>query len=106
VAVGLPSPGEPENLFRAGQSCTVIFQLTPPAGTERLLVHWSAKNVRRTPLQWQEWLERNGPADGEAGAARRARLARGVELVRVQKGPPPEGERRVLVIPVPHVIPN
>jgi serine/threonine protein kinase len=106
VEVGLPCPTEPENLFRARQNCTLIFQLTPPAGTERLLIHSSVKSARRTPLQWQQWLERNGLTHEEAEAANQARLKRGAELVRVQKGATPEGQRRVLVIPVPHVMPN
>jgi hypothetical protein len=96
VEIGLPCPTERENRFHAGQSCTLIFKLTPPAGTEHLLIHWSAASERRTPLQWQEWLERSGLAGEEAGAANQNMSKRGAELVRVQKGPSPEGQRRVL----------
>jgi len=105
VEVGLPCPTEPENRFRAGQPCTLIFQLTPPDGTERLLIHWSAKDVRRTPLQWRQWLERAGLAGEEVEPETTGRAVRGAEMVRVQKGPAPEGQRRLLVIPVPHVSP-
>ncbi len=106
LGVGLPCPAEPENRFRAGQRCSLIFRLTPPAGTERILIHWSAKGVRRTPPQWREWVERGGLAPAEGDAGRAGGRVRGAELVRVQKGPAAEGQCRVLVIPVPHVLPG
>jgi hypothetical protein len=100
VQVGLPYPTEPKNDFRAGQSCRLIFRLTPPAGTERVLILWSARNVQRTALQWRQWVERAGLAPPEEPAAP---VVRGAELVQVEKGSRPEGNCRVLVIPVAHV---
>jgi hypothetical protein len=103
LEVVLPCPTEPENLFRAGQRCNLIFQLTPPAGTERVLIHWSGQEVRRTCRKWREWVERAGLAPEDAGPSQPVAL-RGIERLRVQRGPVPEGNCRVLVIPVPHLI--
>jgi hypothetical protein len=103
LGVGLPCPTEPQNHFRAGQSCHLVFRLTPPAGTERVLVHWAAKDVRRTPQAWRRWLERAGLGPEEAELGDPLVPVRGAEVVRVKKGPTPQGDCRVLVIPVPHV---
>jgi serine/threonine protein kinase len=105
LEVGLPCPTQPDNRFRAGQRCSLIFRLTPPAGTERVLVLWSAAKVERDALRWRRWVERAGlgPEDGDAGNA--APPIRGVEICAVQKGPAPEGDCRMLVIPVAHVAP-
>ncbi|HKB36881.1 MAG TPA: protein kinase [Gemmataceae bacterium] len=105
LEVGLPCPTEPENRFGAGQRCSLIFRLTPPAGTERLLIHWSAEEVRRTPMQWREWLERVGLSPGRTEPGNAEGRVRGAEVVRVSIGPAAEGQRRLLVIPVPHVTP-
>ncbi len=102
VQVGLPKPNEPENLYRAGQRCGLVFRLTPPAGTERLLIHWSAQDVRRTPLEWLHWMELIGLVSEDADAGRRTPV-RGMEILVAKKGPAPERDRRILVIPVPHV---
>jgi serine/threonine protein kinase len=106
LEVGLPCPTEPQNHFRPNQSCHLVFRLTPPAGTERVLVHWSANDVRRTPQAWRRWLERAGlgPEEGEPEAP--LVPVRGAEVVRVKIDPPPQGDCRVLVIPVPHVTPG
>ena len=104
VQVGLPHPTEPENRFRAGQRCSLIFRLTPPDGVERVLVHWSAQGERRTPSQWRQWLDA-GLAPGEAEMDHPGLAVRGAEVLRMNKGPAPEGNSRVLVIPVPHVAP-
>jgi hypothetical protein len=103
LEVVLPCPTEPENRFRAGQRCNLIFRLTPPAGTERVLIHWSGQEVRRTCRKWREWVERAGLAPDDAGPSQPVAV-RGIERVRVQKGPVPEGDCRILVIPVPHMI--
>jgi hypothetical protein len=103
LEVGLPCPTEPENHFRAGQRCNLIFRLTPPAGTERVLIHWSAKGVQRTALQWRQWVERAGLTPEDAGPDHAAGSFRGLEVIRVKKGPAPEGNCRVLVIAVPHL---
>jgi len=100
VQIGLPDPTEPENLFKAGQNCRLIFRLTPPAGIERILIHWSAKKVQRKPRQWRQWVERAGLAPEDI---KTVRPVRGVEFIHSEKGPMPEGNCRVLVIPVPHV---
>jgi serine/threonine protein kinase len=100
VEVGLPSPAEPENRFRAGQRCCLVFRLTPPAGTERVLIHWSSSNVRRTASEWCQWVERAGLVPDDSHVQPQVR---GAELVRVKKTPAPAGTCRVLVIPVPHV---
>src|SRR5262249_47950494 len=104
LEVVLPCPTEPDNRFGAGQRCSLILRLTPPAGTERLLIHWSAEEVRRTPLQWREWLERVGLSPGTAPGAGGGG-GRGAQGVRVISGRAAEGQRRLLVIPVPHVPP-
>jgi hypothetical protein len=106
LEVGLPCPTEPQNHFRAGQRCNLVFRLTPPAGTERILIHWSAKAVQRTFLQWRDWIEHTGIASEDTGVERRPGLLRGAELMRVKKGPVPEGHCRVLVIPVAHTAPK
>jgi hypothetical protein len=102
LGVALPCPTEPHNLFAAGQRCRLVFRLTPPAGTERVVVHWSARDVRRTPLQWRQWVERAGLGPEEPDGAGRATLVRGLEVLRVKKGPAPEGHSRTLVMAVPH----
>jgi hypothetical protein len=103
VQVGLPQPNEPENLYRAGQRCGLVFRLTPPAGTERLLIHWSPQDVRRTPLEWLHWVEQAGLVadDNDRG---RLPAVRGVEILVARKGPVPERDCRILVIPIPHVV--
>jgi hypothetical protein len=103
LEVALPCPTEPQNLFRAGQRCHLIFRLTPPAGTERVLIHWSGEEVRRTSLKWREWIERAGLAPKDAEPQIAGPAVRGIEKVRVKKGPVPGGNCRVLVIPVPHL---
>jgi serine/threonine protein kinase len=106
LVVGLPCPTQPDNRFRAGQRCSLIFRLTPPAGTERVLILWSAAKVERDASRWRRWVERAGISaeDGEAGAG--APAVRGVEMCGVHKGPAPEGDCRMLVIPVAHVAPG
>jgi serine/threonine protein kinase len=103
LQVALPSPTEPQNRFRAGQVCSLIFRLAPPAGTERILIHWSAKGVQRTQQEWRQWLERAGLAPEDNDTDDRPVPRRGVEVLRVKKGPAPEGHSRIVVIPVPHV---
>jgi hypothetical protein len=105
LEVGLPCPTQPDNHFRAGQRCRLLFRLTPPAGTERILVLWSAGKVERDASRWRRWVERAGigPEDGEAEGA--APPVRGVEVCGVFKGPAPGGDCRLLVIPVAHVAP-
>jgi serine/threonine protein kinase len=103
LQVALPCPAEPQNRFRAGQVCGLIFRLAPPAGTERILVHWAAKGVQRTRQGWRQWVERAGLAPEGNDTDDRPVPLRGVEVLRVKKGPAPEGHSRTLVIPVPHV---
>jgi hypothetical protein len=103
LQVTLPCPTEPQNRFRAGQVCSLIFRLAPPAGTERILIHWSAKGVQRTRQEWREWVERAGLVLEDNDTDDRPMPLRGVEVLRVKKGPAPEGHSRTLVIPVPHV---
>jgi serine/threonine protein kinase len=103
LQVALPCPTEPRNGFRAGQVCSLIFRLAPPAGTERILIHWSAKGVQRTLPEWRQWVERAGLALEDDDTNDRPMPLRGVELYRVTMGPAPGGHSRTLVIPVPHV---
>jgi serine/threonine protein kinase len=103
LQVALPCPAAPPNRFRAGQVCSLIFRLSPPAGTERILIHWSAKGVQRTRQEWRQWVERAGLALEDNDTDDRPMPLRGVEVLRVKKGPAPEGHSRTLVIPVPHV---
>jgi serine/threonine protein kinase len=103
LQVALPCPTAPPNRFRAGQVCSLIFRLAPPAGTERILVHWSAKGVQRTQQEWRQWLERAGLALEDNDTDDGPMPLRGVEVLRVKKGPAPEGHSRTLMIPVPHV---
>jgi hypothetical protein len=103
LQVGLPCPSEPQNHFRAGQGCSLIFRLAPPAGTERVLIHWSAKEVQRTQREWRRWVERTGLAGEDNDTGARPMHHRGVEVLRVRKEPAPEGHNRTLVIPVSHV---
>jgi serine/threonine-protein kinase len=104
LEVGLPCPTEPHNHFQAGQRCNLIFRLSPPVGTERILIHWSAQEVQRTPSQWLQWVERTGHTTENPDSGAPEVRVRGMDLLRVKKGPAPEGQRRILVIPVPHVV--
>jgi hypothetical protein len=100
--VGLPCPTEPHTYFQAGQRCSMVFRLTPPVGTERIVIYWSAKPIQRTALQWRQWIERTGLVPEEASSGYGPGILRGVELMRVKKGPASEGLSRILVIPVTH----
>jgi serine/threonine protein kinase len=102
LQVALPCPTVPPNRFRAGQVCSLIFRLAPPAGTERILIHWSAKGVQRSRQEWRRWVERAGLALGNNDTDDGPMALRGVEVLRVKKGPAPEGHSRTLMIPVPH----
>jgi tRNA A-37 threonylcarbamoyl transferase component Bud32 len=100
--VAFPRPAEPQNHFAAGQRHSLLLQLTPPAGTERILVLWSRKEVRRTPAEWSRRLENakfghTGPEEGSQETR-----VRGIEVVGSMAGPIPEGNWRAVVIPVPH----
>jgi serine/threonine protein kinase len=105
LVVGMPCPTQPDNHFRAGQLCSLIFRLTPPAGTERVLIHWSATEVKRDALGWRRWVERASNGLGDGGAGGEGSPVRGVEVCGVRKGSAPEGDCRLLVIPVAHVAP-
>jgi len=87
---------ESDNLYRAGQRFGLVFRLTPPAGTECLLIHRSAQDVKRTPLEWLRWLERARLVSEEADTG--GMPVRGMEILIAKKGPAPERDRRILVI--------
>jgi serine/threonine protein kinase len=102
LQVVLPRPTEPQNHFAAGQRHSLLLQLTPPAGTERILVLWSRKEARRTPAQWCRWLENSGIDTGTGDTSNGPGMVRGVQVVDGQAGPPPEGNWRAIVIALAH----
>jgi hypothetical protein len=106
LMVGLPCPTQLDNRFRAGQRCSLVFRLTPPAGTERVLIYWSATRVDRDASQWRRWVERAGLGAEYEEAEVAAPPVRGIEMCGVHKGPAPVGDCRMLVIPMAHVAPG
>jgi hypothetical protein len=97
--IALPRPTEPYHRFAAGQRHSLLFRLTPPAGTERILILWSRERPTRTLPQWRHWLER---VESGAEEGRRPAPMRGLEVLGSEPHAPPEGNWRALVIPVTH----
>jgi hypothetical protein len=102
LEVALPSPGAPNNYSRASQVQHLLFRLTPPSGTERVLLLWSRNKVVRSPQQWRQWLEGQEwkPSGGEQHGG--AFTLRGVEILGVNTPQPDEGNLRAMVISVTH----
>jgi serine/threonine protein kinase len=97
--LALPRPTESHHRFAASQRHTLLFRLTPPAGTERILVVWSRQVPKQGLTQWRRWLEQIEPS---LQPDPRPRNIRGLEIMGSESQALPEGNWRALVIPISH----
>lgn len=106
LEVALPRATALNNRFAASQRHSLIIKLTPPEGTERILILWSRKDVKQTSRQWCQWVETVGLGTTEEDKSDIQRHIRDIEIVGSKAGSPPQGNWRALVIAVPHGPPS
>jgi serine/threonine protein kinase len=103
LELALPRASKPHHHFAAGQRHTLLFRLTPPVGTERILIIWSRDKPRQDLIRWRRWLEQVEPGEEDTHPER---SLRGLEIMGSEPHALPEGNWRALVIPIFHSPPR
>ncbi len=70
VGVLFPNPRVPDNRVRAGQPRRLTVKLTPPAGTDHVVLVWTPRPCPLSARQWRERIEAGGlivPAGQDRG---------------------------------------
>jgi hypothetical protein len=76
LKVVFPNPLARDNSVRAGQTQRLTLKLTPPAGTDRAAVIWTARPDTLTPAEWRDRLEA-----GQVASLPPAESTRGMDFV-------------------------
>jgi serine/threonine protein kinase len=81
LRVVFPNPAARDNRVRAGQPHRLTVKLTPPAGTDRAAVIWTARPSTLAPAEWRERIEA-----GQMATLPAAESTRGMDFVLHEAG--------------------